>query len=256
MKSNAVYSDLSGKVCVVTGGSRGIGAATCLHLASNGVKVVVNGRDLAAIESVVSSIRAQGGQAVGVAADCTDPVAVEHLRRRSEDEFGSVDILAAFAGGSGEPIPVEQITVEKWRAVVDTNLTATFLTVKEFLPGMIERKRGVILTMASSAGRLPSGASAPYAAAKAGIVMFSKHVAQEVGRHGVRVNCIAPSAILTDRIKKLMPEEAQQKLATSFPLGRIGRPDDVAMAALFLSSDSSAWLTGTTLDVAGGRIML
>ena len=86
--------------------------------------------------------------------------------------------------------------------------------------------------------------------------MFCKHVAQEVGRHGIRVNCIAPSAILTDRIKKLMPEEAQQKLAASFPLGRIGRPDDVAMAALFLSSESSAWLTGTTLDVAGGRIML
>jgi 3-oxoacyl-[acyl-carrier protein] reductase len=256
MKSNAGYSDLSGKVCVVTGGSRGIGAATCLHFAANGAKVVVNGRNLAAIESVVSSIRSLSGQAVGVAADCTDPVGVEQLRKRSGEAFGPVDILVAFAGGSGEPIPVEQITLEKWRAVVDTNLTATFLTVKEFLPGMIERKRGVILTMASSAGRLPSGASAPYAAAKAGIIMFSKHVAQEVGRHGVRVNCIAPSAILTDRIKKLMPEEAQRKLATGFPLGSIGRPDDVAMAALFLSSDNSAWITGTTLDVAGGRIMV
>jgi len=256
MNSNAVYSDLSGKACVVTGGSRGIGAATCLYFAAHGAKVVVNGRDLEAIESVVSSIRAQGGQAVGVAADCTDPLAVERLRRRSEEEFGPVDILIAFAGGSGEPVPVEQITLEKWRAVVDANLTATFLTAKEFLPGMIERKRGTILTMASSAGRMPGGASAPYAAAKAGIVMFSKHVAQEVGRHGIRVNCIAPSAILTDRIQKLMPEEAQQKLATSFPLGRIGRPDDVAMAALFLSSESSAWLTGITLDVAGGRIMV
>src|SRR5216684_8170951 len=119
MKRNAVYSDLSGKVCVVTGGSRGIGAATCLHFAGNGAKVVVNGRDLTAIESLVSSMRAQGGQAVGVAADCTDPVAVGHLRRRSEEEFGPVDILVAFAGGSGEPIPVEQITLEKWRAVVD-----------------------------------------------------------------------------------------------------------------------------------------
>jgi 3-oxoacyl-[acyl-carrier protein] reductase len=253
MNTNAVYSDLSGKVCVVTGG---FGAATCLHFAASGAKVVVNGRNLEAIESVVSSIHAQNGQAAGVAADCTDPVAVAHLRRRSEEEFGQVDILIAFAGGSGEPIPVEQITLEKWRAVVDANLTATFLTVKEFLPGMIERKRGVILTMASSTGRLPGGASASYAAAKAGVVMFSRHVAQEVGRHGIRVNCIAPSAILTDRIKKFMTEDAQQKLATSFPLGRIGRPDDVAMAALFLSSDSSAWLTGTTLDVAGGRIML
>src|SRR3981081_1829262 len=127
MKSNAVYSDLSGKVCVVTGGSRGIGAATCLHFAGNGAKVVVNGRELSAIESIVSSIRAQGNQAVGVSADCTDPVAVEHLRRRSEEEFGPVDILVAFAGGSGEPMPVEQITPEKVRAGVAPNVPAAFL---------------------------------------------------------------------------------------------------------------------------------
>jgi 3-oxoacyl-[acyl-carrier protein] reductase len=104
MKSNAVYSDLSGKVCVVTGGSRGIGAATCLHFAGNGAKVVVNGRELSAIESIVSSIRAQGNQAVGVSADCTDPEAVEHLRRRSEDEFGPVARGSAAETGNEFPL--------------------------------------------------------------------------------------------------------------------------------------------------------
>ena len=108
--------------------------------------------------------------------------------------------------------------------------------------------------MASSAGRLPSGASAPYAAAKAGVIMFSRHLANEVGRHGVRVNCVSPAAVLTERMRRLMPEDTQR--AASFPLGRMGRPENVALATLCLASDSSSWLTGVMLDVAGGRIMV
>jgi 3-oxoacyl-[acyl-carrier protein] reductase len=109
--------------------------------------------------------------------------------------------------------------------------------------------------MASAAARLPSMASAAYAAAKAGVVMFTRHVANEVGRHGVRVNCLAPSAVRTDRLRAA-PEEQQRRLAESFPLGRLGEPEDVALGALFLASDSSSWVTGVTLDVAGGKIMI
>jgi 3-oxoacyl-[acyl-carrier protein] reductase len=251
------YPDLAGKVAVVTGGSRGIGAETCRLLAANGTKVVVNGRDEAAIEAVVAEIRSNGGQAIGVPADCTDFAAIEHLRRRVEQELGPVDVLAAFAaGGRARPGPIAQITEEEWRSTIDGTLTATFLTVKSFLPSMSDRRRGSIVTMASSAARAPLGAPAAYAAAKAGVIMFSRHLANEVGKSGIRVNCLSPHTILTEKVQRQMPEERQREWATMVPLGRLGTPEDVALAALFLASDSSAWLTGVTLDVAGGRIML
>jgi 3-oxoacyl-[acyl-carrier protein] reductase len=250
------YPDLADKVAVVTGGSRGIGAATCRLLAQNGAKVAVGSRDEAAINSVVQEIRGSGGEAIGVAANLTDFAAVELMRRRVEEELGPVDVLAAFAGGQGYPTPIEQMAEEQWRSVIDSDLSATFLTVRSFLPGMIERGAGSIVTMASSAGRLPSQASAAYAAAKAGVVMFSRHVANEVGQRGVRVNCLAPSSVLTERVKRLMPEETQREVAGMHPLGRMGTPEDVALATLFLASESSSWITGVTLDVAGGRIMV
>src|SRR5215211_264417 len=244
------YPDLANKVAVVTGGSRGIGAATCRLLAQNGAKVTVGGRDEAAINSVVQEIQDSGGEAIGAAADLTDFAAVERMRRRIEEELGPVEVLAAFAGGQGYPTPTEQMAEEQWRSVIDSDLTATFL------PGMIERGRGSIVTMASSAARLPSQASAAYAAAKAGVVMFSKHVAKEVGQHGVRVNCLAPSSVLTERVKRLMPEQTQRQVAAMHPLGRMGTPEDVGMATLFLASESSSWITGVTLDVAGGLIIV
>ena len=255
-RSYPTYPDLAGKVAVVSGGSRGIGAATCRLLAQNGAKVTVNGRDEAAIDSVVQEIQGSGGEAIGVAADLTDFAVVERMRRRVEEELGPVDVLAAFAGGQGYPTPTEQMAEEQWRSVIDSDLTATFLTVRSFLPGMIERGGGSIVTMASSAGRLPSQASAAYAAAKAGVVMFSRHVANEVGQRGVRVNCLAPSSVLTERVKRLMPEETQRQVASMHPLGRMGTPEDVALATLFLASESSSWITGVTLDVAGGRIIV
>jgi len=250
------YPDLANKVAVVTGGSRGIGAATCRLLAQNSAKVMVNGRDEAAINAVVQEIQDSGGEAIGAAADLTDFAAVERMRRRVEEELDPVEVLAAFAGGQGYPTPTEQMAEEQWRSVIDSDLTATFLTVRSFLPGMIERGRGSIVTMASSAARLPSQASAAYAAAKAGVVMFSKHVANEVGQHGVRVNCLAPSSVLTERVKRLMPEETQRQVAAMHPLGRMGTPEDVGMATLFLASESSSWITGVTLDVAGGLIIV
>jgi 3-oxoacyl-[acyl-carrier protein] reductase len=250
------YPDLAGKGALVTGGSGGIGAATCRLLAANGMRVAVNGRDETKIGTVVDEIGSNGGPAIPVAANLTDFAAVERMRRRVEEELGPVEVLAAFAGGQGYPTPIEQMEQEQWRSVIDSNLTTTFLTVRSFLPGMIERGRGSIVTMASSAGRLPCQASAAYAAAKAGVVMFSKHVANEVGQQGVRVNCLAPSSVLTERMKHLMPEETQQQVAAMHPLGRMGTPEDVALATLFLASESLAWITGVTLDVAGGLIMV
>jgi 3-oxoacyl-[acyl-carrier protein] reductase len=189
------YPDLAGKVAVVTGGSGGIGAATCRLLAANGAKVAVNGRDPARIQRVVDAIRAAGGQAIVAAGDCTALAAVERLRHQAEQDLGPVEILAAFVGGGrAQPGPVADASEADWRSTVDASLTATFLTLKSFLPGMIQRRRGVILTMASSAARLPGlGAPAPYMAAKSGVVMLTRQVASEAGPHGVRANCLAPT---------------------------------------------------------------
>jgi 3-oxoacyl-[acyl-carrier protein] reductase len=164
------------------------------------------------------------------------------------------DILVAFAGAGGEPTPFAQLTEDKWRTVVDDNLTATFLTINAFVAPMIERRRGAIVTMASSAGRVPGLASPPYAASKAGIVMLTGHLAKEFAPQGVRVNCVAPSAIMNDRLATV-PEAKLREIAAGFPLGRIGTPEDVALATLYLVSESASWVTGVTLDISGGRII-
>jgi 3-oxoacyl-[acyl-carrier protein] reductase len=245
---------LDGSVAVVTGGSRGIGAATARLFAASGAKVAVVGRDRDAIDAVVWDI---GSQALGVVADCTDFAAIEAMRVRVEADLGPVDVLAAFAGAAlARPqVPVHLTTEEEWRASVEGNLTATFLTLKSFLPGMIERRRGSIVTMASTAARISGGGPAPYAAAKAGIMMLTRQVATENGQFGVRANCVSPSAILTERNEALIPSETRSRIADMHPLHRMGTPQDVAASALFLASPASSWLTGLIIDVAGGRVM-
>jgi 3-oxoacyl-[acyl-carrier protein] reductase len=250
------YPDLAGKVAVVTGGSRGLGAAACRALGANGVKVAVNGRDGSAIEGVVGEIGEAGGHAMPAPADCTDSSALAQARRRIEQELGAVDLLLAFAGGGRAPQPVAQIAEDEWRADVDGNLTATFLTVRTFLPGMTSRRAGSIITMASAAARMPGGVPIAYAAAKAGIIVFTRQVAREVGQSKVRVNCLAPSTVLNERMRKAIPAEQRRQLAAAYPLGRLGEPADVAHASLFLASDASSWITGVTLDVAGGQVMV
>jgi 3-oxoacyl-[acyl-carrier protein] reductase len=224
-------------------------------LAENGVRVAVNGRDVAAIEGVVRSIHDAGGEAIAAPADCTNSEALARARDAVHRELGDVDILVAFAGAGGEPTPFAQLTEEKWRTVVDDNLTATFLTIKTFVAPMIERRSGAIVTMASSAGRVPGLASPPYAASKAGIVMLTGHLAKELAPQGIRVNCVAPSAIMNDRLAKA-PEAKLREIASGFPLGRIGTPEDVALATLYLVSEGASWVTGVTLDISGGRIIV
>jgi 3-oxoacyl-[acyl-carrier protein] reductase len=219
--------------------------------------VAVNGRDQTAIDRTVAEIRSKGGQAVGVAADCTVLADLERMRQQVEQELGPVDILAAFAAAAhAGPGPTVELSDEAWRTSIEGTLSPTFLTVKSFLPAMIERGHGSIITMASSGARQPVGAPVAYATAKAGVIMLTRHLANEVGSHGVRVNCLAPHTILTDDIRQRMPERMQQELASQVPLRRLGTPEDVALSVLFLASDSSGWITGITLDVAGGRIIL
>src|ERR1035441_1671980 len=206
---------------------------------------------------VTGSARGIGENTMSLIGDDTSFEHSEAMRHQVEDGLGPVDILVANAGGSfTPPAPLEEIPEEGWRASVDGNLLATFLTLKSFLPGMKARGRGAIITLASSAGRRADArAPIPYGAANAAIALMTQDVAAQAGPYGIRVNCIAPETILTARNREQIPPAQQAAMAEFHPLKRLGVPEDVASAAVFLASDAAAWITGQVLDVTGGAVM-
>jgi len=246
---------LEGRTALVTGSSRGIGAAIARLFAAEGAIVAVHGRDPSAVEDVRSSIEAAGGRALGVLAELTDIAQIERMRREIEKARGQVDLLVANAGGSlTAPGPLEEIAIEGWKATVDANLTTTFLTLRSFLPGMKQLGRGDIITISSTAGRRPHPRSPiPYAVAKAGIQLLTQDVALQAGPFGIRANCIAPETILTEENRSRIPPDVQVRLAEAHALRRLGTPEDVARTALFLADrEQSGWVTGAVVDLHGG----
>jgi 3-oxoacyl-[acyl-carrier protein] reductase len=248
---------LDGRGALITGSSRGIGVAIARLFAREGARVAVHGRDAEAVESVRAAIEADGGTAIGVTAELTEPAQLDAMRERIERELGAIDVLVANAGGNPvRPGPIELIDPDGWRASIESNLTATFLTIRAVLPGMKQRGRGAIVTMSSAAARRPTEWSpAAYAAAKAGIEVLTRELALQAGPSGVRVNCIAPETILTERNSQQIPAEMQKAMVESHPVRRLGTPDDVAAAALYLASDASSWVSGVVMDVAGGSVL-
>jgi 3-oxoacyl-[acyl-carrier protein] reductase len=250
-------AELSDRHALVTGASRGIGRVIAGHLAEHGARVTVHGRDTEALAAVCREIESDGGTCQAVAADLTDPDRIAGLVREAEQGFGGIDVLVANAGGSPtKPQPVEEMRDEDFVEAVELNLVATYRLVVAVLPGMKERGRGAIVTMSSAAARRPTPYSPiAYAAAKAGVELFTKDVALQAGPHGVRANCVAPETIITERTDEEIPKDVQEQLVGQHPIRRLGTPTDVAEAVLYLASDRSAWITGVVLDVAGGAVI-
>jgi 3-oxoacyl-[acyl-carrier protein] reductase len=250
---------LGQKVALITGSSRGIGAAIARRFAAEGAHVALHGRDTAALSAVRANIEESGGRVMQVTGDVTQFSEIEAMRGEIEETFGPIDILVANAGGNPTKpnLALEETPEAGFRAALEGNLTATFLTLKSVLPSMKRRRTGSIITMSSAAARRPQPASPlPYATAKAGIELLTQHVAAEVGPFAIRVNCIAPESILTERNQQLIPEAQKAQMIEAHPLKRLGTPEDIAEAALFLGSENASWISGVILDVAGGAVLV
>ncbi|TAK10024.1 SDR family oxidoreductase [bacterium] len=242
-------------VALITGGANGIGRAVSLKLAANGIFVVIADKEEAAGEEVRKTIAAAGGKAESVRVDVTRAGEVEGVVEGVLQRHGRIDILANIAGGSIHRKPIEEMSWEEWKEVLDVNLKGTFLFCREVAPIMQRQRRGRVINTASNYGVTGSALRTPYSAAKAGVVAFSKSLALEVAPYGVLVNVVAPGPTETARVMKNWTPEYIREREKEIPLGRHGRPDDLAEAFYFLCSAESSWITGQTLHVNGGLVM-
>lgn len=244
---------LSERAAIVTGGSRGIGRSIALHLAEQGAAVVLAGRSSAPLEQVAQEIRSQGGQALPVTCDVTSNDDVERLMAEALDSFGKIDILVNNAGITRDGL-LMRMSEEDWDDVLNTNLKGMFRCTKAVLRPMLKARSGRIINISSIVGLMGNAGQANYAAAKAAVLGFTKSVAREVASRGITVNAVAPGYIDTEMTAALGPEQ-QQKLLSGIPLGRMGRPEDIAYAVAFLAGDEAAYITGQRLVVDGGLVM-
>jgi 3-oxoacyl-[acyl-carrier protein] reductase len=243
--------DLSSEVVLVTGASRGIGAAIADLMAASGAKVIGTATTASGAEAIQARMEAVGG--IGRVLDVTDGVAVDALVDEIGKSFGSVSVLVNNAGITRDQI-LMRMKDDDWNAVIDTNLSSVYRTSKAVMRGMMKARKGRIINIASVIGLTGNAGQSNYAAAKAGIIAFSKSLAKEIGSRGITVNVVAPGFIQTDMTDSL-PEEAKQALMQQIALGRLGSVSDIAHAVAFLASSSAAYITGETLNVNGGMYM-
>ena len=242
---------LKGEVVLVTGASRGIGAAIADELAAQGATVIGTATSASGAQAIGERLAAHGGH--GRELDVTDPAAVEGLIDAITKEFGAISILVNNAGITRDNL-LMRMKDEDWQAILDTNLTSVYRTSKAVMRGMMKARKGRIINIASVIGVTGNAGQANYAAAKAGIIAFSKSLAKEIGSRGVTVNVVAPGFIDTD-MTRAMPEDAKNALVGQIALGRLGEPADIARAVAFLAGPSASYITGETLHVNGGMYM-
>ncbi|MCZ8166149.1 3-oxoacyl-ACP reductase FabG [Silanimonas sp.] len=244
-------NELNGEIALVTGASRGIGAAIADLLASKGATVIGTATTESGAAAIGERLKPLGGH--GRALDVTDGAAVEALIDAIAKEFGAVGILVNNAGITRDNL-LMRMKDEDWNAIIDTNLSSIFRTSKAVMRGMMKARKGRIINIASVIGVTGNAGQANYAAAKAGIIGFSKSMAREIGSRNITVNVVAPGFIETDMTRDL-PEEAKAKMLADIALGRLGSPRDIAEAVAFLAGPAAAYITGETLHVNGGMHM-
>ena len=245
---------LDGKTALVTGASRGIGRAIAIKLASEGAAVAINyAGNAKAAEEVKSIIEAAGGKAMLVQADVSSAESVEAMIKEVVEAFGGIDILVNNAGITRDGL-LMRMKEEDWDAVINTNLKGVFYCTKAVSKLMMKKRAGRIVNMASVVGLTGNAGQANYAAAKAGVIGFSKTMAKELASRGITVNMVAPGYIDTD-MTAVLSESVRETMVSGIPLGRAGTPEDVANAVLFLVSDDASYITGQVINVDGGMVM-
>ncbi len=245
-----MHIDLSGKVALVTGSTRGIGRSIAETLAGAGARVAVVGRDLAKAQAAAAEV---GHDAKGFACDVADTAQVTALVADVEAAFGTLDILVNNAGMTKDNV-VMRLKDEDWDAVLDANLRGAFASIRAASRGMMKRRSGRIINISSVVGVIGNRGQANYAASKAGLIGLTKSVAKELASRNILCNAVAPGFIATDMTAALGPEQ-RKALEAQIPLERLGRPEDVAAAVAFLASEHAAYITGQVLVVDGGMVM-
>ncbi len=241
---------LDGKVAIVTGGARGIGRVTAILFAREGAAVVVADRDRAAAAALVQEMQPEGTRMLALAVDVTRPEEVERMAQETATRFGRIDILVNNAGIT-QDATLRKMTLEQFQMVVDVNLTGVFLCTKAVLPYMEAQGSGCILNASSVVAHAGNFGQTNYVATKTGVIGMTKTWARELGRYGIRVNAVAPGFIETDMTRQV-PAKVLDMVRARTPLQRLGRPEEVARAYLFLASDEASFITGAVLNVDGG----
>jgi len=243
--------NLSGKTALVTGASGGIGGAIAKTLHAHGVKLAISGTRADALEALSAEL---GGTAKVITCNLSDLASIEELAKNAEVALGRIDILVCNAGITRDNLSM-RMKDEEWQQVIDVNLTSTFRLIRAVMKGMMKCRSGRIINISSIVGSMGNPGQANYCASKAGLEGMTRAIAQEIASRGITVNCIAPGFIKTPMTDALN-EEQQKRITGNIPAGRFGLPEDVAGSVLFLASDAASYITGQTLHVNGGLLMI
>ena len=243
-------SVIDNKIAIVTGGAGGIGGAIVQRFAREGAKLTVADIDKDTAQSRVKEVSDRGTDAISIVADVTSKKSVSDMVKATLDRWGKIDILVNVAGGADRKLVID-MTAEDWDKIIDMNLKSTFLCSQAVLPTMLKAKYGKIVSISSIYGFTGNATRSSYAAAKAGVAVFTKSLALEVVKEGINVNAVAPGRIATPRVRSHYTDEAWAAAVAQIPMGRTGTPEEIASAVLFLATDENKYITGQTIHVNG-----